>query len=90
MNQPAETQIPTGEVELQVEASPIILSTDRTLFVQLLQNLLGNALKFTPQDGRIEVRLTREYATAVVQVRDTAPLAGLVIVKLAVSPVTKL
>jgi len=35
------------EIDLQVAAPDIVLSTDRTLFYQLLQNLLGNALKYT-------------------------------------------
>lgn len=34
-------------LELQIEPSTIVLSTDRTLFCQVLQNLLGNALKYT-------------------------------------------
>ena len=37
----------TRTVDLQVDPSPSRLSTDRTLFYQLLQNLLGNALKYT-------------------------------------------
>jgi signal transduction histidine kinase len=58
----------TLEVALQPE---VLVHADPDRLQQILGNLLGNALKFTPQDGRIEVRLTREYATAVVQVRDT-------------------
>lgn len=34
-------------LDLQIQPSTIVLSTDRTLFCQILQNLLGNALKYT-------------------------------------------
>jgi signal transduction histidine kinase/putative methionine-R-sulfoxide reductase with GAF domain len=38
---------------------------------RLLDNLLGNAIKFTPSGGTITVRLYREDATAVLEVADT-------------------
>jgi CheY-like chemotaxis protein/anti-sigma regulatory factor (Ser/Thr protein kinase) len=58
------------EVELQVEASPIILSTDRTLFVQLLQNLLGNALKYTDR-GWVRLRCFEDGDAVSIAIEDS-------------------
>jgi len=39
----------------------------------ILTNLLGNALKFTPEQGRIDVRVTYDDAGASIEVADTGP-----------------
>lgn len=38
---------------------------------QLLGNLLDNALKYTPEGGRVEIRLTTQKSRAIVEVQDT-------------------
>ena len=40
---------------------------------QLLDNLVSNAIKFTPRDGSITVRLERDGDQAVLEVEDTGP-----------------
>lgn len=40
---------------------------------QVLSNLLDNALKFTPEGGRITVELSRQENELVICVRDTGP-----------------
>lgn len=57
-------------IDLRVEPSDIAISTDRTLFYQLLQNLLGNALKYTDQ-GWVRVRCVDEDDAVVVLVEDS-------------------
>jgi PAS domain S-box-containing protein len=43
---------------------------DEVRLVQVVSNLLNNAARYTPEDGRIEVSLAREGEHAVLRVRD--------------------
>jgi two-component system, sensor histidine kinase len=43
------------DIDFQTDAPGFVISTDRTLFAQLLQNLLGNALKYT-DSGFVRIR----------------------------------
>lgn len=49
---------------------------DRPKIVQVVQNLVANALKFTPPGGRIAVRVRRAGGEAAVSVEDTGPGLG--------------
>jgi len=49
---------------------------DRAKIVQVMQNLVGNALKFTPTGGRIDVTLRLAGGEAVVSVEDSGPGFG--------------
>jgi len=44
---------------------------DHCRLVQVVTNLLGNASRYTPEGGRIDVELVRDEVDAVVRVRDT-------------------
>jgi len=59
-------------VTLSLEAEPVgrVLG-DRDRFGQMLDNLISNALKFTPDQGRVDVRLADAGGHAVVEVADT-------------------
>ena len=57
----------------EVPGTPVELRFDRQRIVQLVTNLLGNALKFTPRGGAVELRLVDRPEAAVVEVRDTGP-----------------
>ena len=55
-----------GSLELQLRADPQKLR-------QALDNLVANALKFTPRGGRVVVGVRREGESVVFQVSDTGP-----------------
>ena len=57
----------------EVPASPVTLAFDRERVVQLINNLVGNALKFTPTGGSVSLALIDAADEAVVEVRDTGP-----------------
>jgi signal transduction histidine kinase len=56
-----------------VPGETVTLRFDRERIVQLVNNLVGNALKFTPRGGQVDVRLTDSASEAIVEVRDTGP-----------------
>jgi PAS domain S-box-containing protein len=61
-------------VELALDAGPVpVLRADPARLAQLLDNLLANAVKFTPAGGRVEVAVRAGERTALVDVADTGP-----------------
>jgi signal transduction histidine kinase len=61
-----------GGVELTLESETVpIVRGDRDRLAQALDNLVSNAIKFTPAGGRVVVRLMREADSAVLEVSDT-------------------
>lgn len=57
----------------EVPASAVVLRFDRERIVQLLTNLVGNGLKFTPRGGEVVVSLADAPEGAILVVRDTGP-----------------
>jgi signal transduction histidine kinase len=57
----------------EVPSAPVMLPFDRERIVQLLTNLVGNGLKFTPRGGQVRVMLTDQPEGAVLEVRDSGP-----------------
>jgi predicted ATPase/signal transduction histidine kinase len=54
-----------------VEVEPVWVEADETRLEQIVTNLLGNALKYTPPGGDLAVRVKAEGAEAVLEVEDT-------------------
>ena len=48
-----------------------MIEADKGRLFQLLDNLISNAIKFTPEGGRIEIRVAPADGVAVLEVSDT-------------------
>jgi len=57
-------------LELIVDASPLAAKGDRGRLYQLLSNLVSNAVKFTPEGGRVTVRVSAQDESALIEVSD--------------------
>ena len=55
------------------QASDVYLKGDKGKLLQVLTNLVHNALKFTPSGGRVDVEAVKELGTVQISVRDTGP-----------------
>jgi CheY-like chemotaxis protein len=62
-------------ISLSLEADPQVgvLDADRLRFRQVVLNMLSNAVKFTPEGGRVGVRASIRGQDLVVEVTDTGP-----------------
>src|SRR5258706_2800631 len=57
-------------VELRLSDEPLPLDADATRLSQVLLNLINNAVKYTPEGGRISLETRRENDIALLCVRD--------------------
>jgi PAS domain S-box-containing protein len=57
-------------LELRFADTRVVMSTDRTLFTQLLQNLIGNALKYT-EHGHVRISQAFDSEALVVKIEDS-------------------
>jgi histidine kinase len=65
-------QFDEKEVTLAVPSGPpLLVEVDPDRIAQVLVNLLGNALTYTPVGGRVDVRVTPDHDRAAVAVSDT-------------------
>ena len=62
-------------IALRFDAPPdgVIMRCDRDRVIQVLSNLIGNSIKFTPDGGSVVVAASRTGAQALVTVSDSGP-----------------
>ena len=53
--------------------TPLLVNADRRALVRILLNLVGNALKFTPENGRVEVQAFAQNGALVIETIDNGP-----------------
>ncbi len=58
------------KLRLEFADTRAVIATDRTLFTQLLQNLIGNALKYT-ESGFVRITLSAEAEALILAVEDS-------------------
>jgi two-component system, sensor histidine kinase and response regulator len=73
-----ETQRPRAaakqqSIHLQSESAPVTVAVDPNVMVQVLENLVSNAMKYSPPGKEILVRLKREAGAARCEVQDEGP-----------------
>lgn len=56
--------------EVRLDLAPVWARADEARAAQIVANLVGNAVKYTPAGGRVDVSLRRERDAAVLRVRD--------------------
>ena len=61
------------EMILDAPPAPVTVVADKDLILRVIQNLLGNALKFTPSDGWIRLGIEPDENRVCVRVRDNGP-----------------
>ena len=66
----AEADAKSHELVAALPSKPIIVSGELALFRQAMINLIGNAVKYTPDNGRIIVRLERMGSRVFFEVED--------------------
>jgi signal transduction histidine kinase/ActR/RegA family two-component response regulator len=66
-----ETDLKRIELQVEMTQEPLLVEADPVRVQQIVWNLLHNAVKFTPQGGRVIFRLQREGTEARLVVEDT-------------------
>jgi signal transduction histidine kinase len=61
----------TAQVAVRVQARHLPVSSDPRLIETVLNNLVSNAIRYTPPGGKVDIRARRRRAEAVIAVRDT-------------------
>ncbi|MBR4724051.1 MAG: HAMP domain-containing protein [Clostridia bacterium] len=58
------------DITLSAKKTPVYVMTDRDKLEQVIINIISNAVKYTPENGKIEVSCEKIYKDAYIKVRD--------------------
>jgi len=61
------------QLELDIVLQPVEVEGDRTKLQILVDNLVSNAIKFSPEQGYLRIRLERQGEQAIIEVADSGP-----------------
>ncbi len=61
------------EIEFDIELDEVIYTGDRNLLLHVWNNLIGNAVKFSPRGGLVAMRLTKTGENIVFNIDDCGP-----------------
>ena len=61
------------QIELKTDLQPIEIAGDRAKLKTLIDNLVSNAIKFSPEQGCLRVRLEQQGEQVVIEVADSGP-----------------
>jgi two-component system sensor histidine kinase GlrK len=61
------------QLKLEVSLQPVEIDGDRVKLQTLIDNLVSNAIKFSPEHGYLRIRLEQQGEQAVIEVADSGP-----------------
>ena len=61
------------EIALELQTAPVSLVGDEEKLRIIIDNMLSNAVKFSPRQGNIHLQLTHDAHRAMVDIQDTGP-----------------
>jgi len=70
---PLEQRIGTRNIDVRIPAGLPLISMDNSLMIQVLVNLLDNALKYSPPDSSIEITAQAADGALTMEVADRGP-----------------
>jgi signal transduction histidine kinase len=53
-----------------VQLTPLVINGDKAKIYQLLFNIIDNAIKYTPENGKIIISLKKEQNKSIIEIRD--------------------
>ncbi|MFA5191704.1 MAG: hybrid sensor histidine kinase/response regulator [Verrucomicrobiia bacterium] len=61
------------QLSIESQSGPLSVHADKDILQRIIGNLIGNAIKFTPDGGQIRLTISRKDSMARVAVTDTGP-----------------
>lgn len=66
-----EAELHKKQIHACIEGEPVFLEADTDKLRQVFVNLIFNSIKYTPDGGRIDLKLSQNKETAVIEISDT-------------------